>query len=183
MDLKNISTTHEQILNWLLLNPHKSMRECADTFGYTQSWLSTLVRSDLFQAALAEKQKELSSRVASNVTNKLTGVVDVALDKLAEHVEKSENPDFLLAVADKGLHRLGFGPASYRNPNPSGMQGPLVQQNFMVSAADLVAARQMASLSGPATQLPPLSISKDDYVPLVAVTDGGGASTTASPDA
>jgi hypothetical protein len=139
--IQKVSATHEQIMNWLVLNPEKSMRECADAFGYTQAWLSTLVHSDAFQAKLAEKQQLVQARVCASIPEKLNRVTDVALDKLATMVEASEDPEFILNVADKALHKLGFGPATARNPQG----GTITQQNnvYMVSAEELMNARQL----------------------------------------
>ena len=142
---QRLSHTHEQILNWLVLNPELSMRHCADHFGYTQSWLSTLIRSDLFQAALRERQMMVASRVAASIPAKLAAVADVALDKLGEMVERSEDPEFILDAADKALHRMGYAPQSSRNPagSPSTFGSPLVQQNLFIGAGDLADAREL----------------------------------------
>jgi hypothetical protein len=149
-DLQKLSPTHDQILNWLVINPGKSLRECADAFGYTQSWLSQLVHSDLFQARLKEMQLQVQARVTASIPQKLNAVVDVALDKLADKVAQSEDPEFLLEVMDKGLHRMGFGPATARQP--AGTGGPLVQQNFLIQANDLHEARALMRQATPALE-------------------------------
>ena len=51
-EIARLNTTHEMLMNWLVCNPEKSLRECADHFGYTQSWLSQIIHSDIFQHAL-----------------------------------------------------------------------------------------------------------------------------------
>lgn len=155
-----LSHTHEQIINWLVLNPDRSMRECADSFGYTQSWLSTLVRSDLFQAALAERQHAVALRVVQSIPQKLAAVTDIALDKLADMVQVSEDPEFILDAADKALHRMGYAPQSSRNPAGSpgqfGNAGVNIQQNFVVTASELADARQLMQLAANAA-IPMLS--------------------------
>ncbi len=161
---QRLSHTHEQILNWMVLNPELSMRHCADHFGYTQSWLSTLVRSDLFQAALRERQIMVASRVAASIPAKLAAVADVALDKLGEMVEKSEDPEFILDAADKALHRMGYAPQSSRNPagSPSTFgPGAVVQQNnVFIGQADLAEARALMQSS--AAVLSPLAAPAPD---------------------
>ena len=151
-DIQKISHTHEAILNWLILNPERSLRECADAFGYTQPWLSTLIHSDIFQMALKERQQNVANRVAQSIPERLQSVADVALDKLATMVEVSEDPEFVLDASDRVLHRMGFAPQSARNPAGSPSQG-LVQntQNnvFILGEADLAEARQiMANVAG-----------------------------------
>lgn len=146
-EVSKLSHVHESIINWLVLNPGRSMRQCADNFGYTQPWLSSLVNSDIFQAALRERQIEVAVRVAQNIPAKLAAVADIALDKLADKVAESEDAEFLLDAADRTLHRMGFAPQSTRNPAGSPSQfGPSavnIQQNFMVTGQDLAAAREL----------------------------------------
>lgn len=151
MAIQRMSHTHEQIINWLLLNPQKSLRECADYFGYTQAWLSTLIHSDLFQARLRERQQQVAARVTATIPEKLQAVADIALDKLSELVAKSEDPDFVLDAADKALHRMGYAPASARNPAPAFAQVSAQNaQVFMLSTDDLAQAREiMKSVTQP----------------------------------
>lgn len=152
IEVQKLSHTHEQILNWLVLNPHKSMRECADFFGYTQSWLSSLVRSDIFQAALRQRQELVANRVAQSIPERLSTVAQVALDKLATAVEKSEDPEFLLDASDKILHRMGYAPVSARNPGgmqPGQQPAQVVNNNTLViGASDLAEAREMMKAVG-----------------------------------
>lgn len=149
-DIQRISHTHEAVLNWLIINPERSLRECADHFGYTQPWLSTLIHSDIFQMALRERQQNVANRVAQSVPERLQAVADIALDKLATMVEASEDPEYILDASDRVLHRMGYAPASARNPAGSPSQG-LVQntQNnvFLLGAADLAEARKIMALS------------------------------------
>lgn len=145
-DLARLSHTHEAVLNWLVLNPEKSMAECAGYFGYSQSWLSQLVHSDLFQHALKEKQLEIGLRVAQSIPARLTRLADIGLDKLAEQLEKTNDPDFVLEATDKVLHRMGYAPTSARNPagSPAQFAPALAQQNnFFVTSGDLAEARAL----------------------------------------
>lgn len=146
---KRLSHVHEMMLNWLVLNPDKSLRECADHFGYTQSWVSTVLHSDLFQAALKEKQLAISVKVAESIPAKLRRVADIAVEKLTDSLERSEDPEFILDATDKILHRMGYAPQSARNPagSPGGLQPMQQQNNFFVSGGDLAAARELMQLS------------------------------------
>lgn len=163
--VQKLSHTHEAVMDWLVLNPDRSLRECADHFGYTQPWLSTLIHSDIFQAKLAERRLEVNARIAASIPEKLTAVADIALDKLAEKVSASEDPDFILDAADRALHRMGFAPASARNPGGSpGLPGPgpgAVQNNFFITGNDLAQARQIMQAAG---QQIPLTIDAEVVV-------------------
>lgn len=153
-EIARLSTTHEMLMNWLILNPEKTLRECADHFGYTQSWVSQLIHSDIFQHALREKQERVAIRVAESIPEKLARAADVAVEKLSEHIEKSEDPEFLLSATDKLLHRMGYAPQSARNP--AGAPGVANQQNnFFISAGDLTDARALIGSRPQAEPVPP----------------------------
>jgi len=138
-EIQRVSHTHEQIINWLLLNPEKSLRQCADHFGYSQSWLSQIIHSDIFQASLQARQEGVFTRVANDIPAKLKGLADVAIEKLGEALERSEDGEFALDVFDKTMHRLGYAPNSQR----SVAAPPLVQQNnFFIGKEDLAQMRE-----------------------------------------
>lgn len=172
-ELVNISHKHEALLNWLVLNPDKSLRECADHFGYTQSWVSSIIHSDIFQVALKEKQLAIAAKVADSIPAKLRRAADVALEKLTTKVEESEDPEFLLDATDKILHRMGYAPASARNPagSPAAHGGaPLAQQNnFFIGAGDLAAARELMRGAGAA----PVQLLLDGECVQVGGSDAG----------
>ena len=161
-ELVKLSTTHEMLMNWLVLNPEKSLRECADHFGYTQSWVSQIIHSDLFQHALKEKQERIALRVAESIPAKLARAADIAVEKLTDQLEKTEDPEFILSATDKILHRMGYAPQSTRNP--AGGPPPTLNQqnNFFLQASDLEAARELMRAStalGPqADEVRPLSL-------------------------
>lgn len=141
-NLARLSHTHEMLLCWLLVNPDKSLRECADHFGYTQSWLSSIIHSDLFQAELSSRQQGIAAKVADSIPEKLRRAGDIAVEKLTSALEQTEDPEFILDATDKILHRMGYAPQSSRNP--AGSPGTLNQQNnFYLSAGDIAEARAM----------------------------------------
>jgi len=171
MELQRVSHTHEMVINWLVLNPEKSLRECADTFGYTQPWLSTLIHSDLFQSRLRARQEQIASRVTSSIPEKLQAITDIALDKLGDVLAKSEDPEYILDVADRALHRMGYAPASARNPAGSPSQAGSVNNQtnvFMLAPEDLHQARALMQQVGQAVQGIPTAerVLEGEVVPL-----------------
>lgn len=141
VELQNISHVHEAIMNWMLANPDKSLKQCAAEFGYTQAWLSTMIHSNLFQARLREKQEHVFSGLATNINEKLVAGANMGMEKLVEHLEKSEDPKFIKETTTMMLDKLGFG-ASLRTGAPAPGNVSNVQNNFyMASPADLAQAR------------------------------------------
>lgn len=141
--IARLSNAHEAMLNWLIVNPEKSQRELADAFGMTQSWVSTVCNSDLFQSALKEKQLAVGALVAQSVPQKLRMLADVGLSKLGDAMERSEDPEFLLDATDKILHRMGYAPSSSRTPAGGLLNAQNQQNNFFISGTDLTAAREL----------------------------------------
>ena len=151
--IQRLSHVHESMINWLIMNTDRSLRECADHFGYTQSWVSSVIHSDLFQQALKERQLDVAARVAGSIPEKLRRAADIAIDKLTTKLEEVEDPEFILDATDKILHRMGYAPASARNPGGSPGQQPVNQQNnFFVSAGDLADARGLMQASAEAAR-------------------------------
>lgn len=141
--IKNVSYTHESMISWLILNPDRPLRDAAAYFGYTQSWVSTVLHSDAFQKLYRQRQDEVAAVVAEDIPGKLRACTDVALDKLVMKIEGSENADFLLNATDKLLHRMGYAPASQRSAPPGGVVNNTQTNNIIVGAADLQLAREM----------------------------------------
>lgn len=134
-ELKNISHVHEAVLNWMIANPQRKLSDCAREFGYTQSWLSTMIHSSLFQAALKEKQDKLFSGLSSTLTEKLAAGADIGVTKLVEKLETSEDPKFIKETTTMMLEKLGFG-AQTRVAGAGTVNNGPVQQNFYMATPD-----------------------------------------------
>lgn len=132
--IQKLNHTHERIMDWLVQNPEKSLRECSQHFNYSQAWLSTVINSDAFRAKLAALHGEVHARVANDVPARMARIADVVLDRLATVVEHTDNPDFLLEVGDSILTKMGYGGKSSAPATP-------VQNNFTINVNDLASAR------------------------------------------
>lgn len=173
--IQDVSHTHEAVMNWLIANPQLPLGTCAAHFGYSRSWLSTLIHSDVFQARLREKQDQFFSQVSGNLTTKLTALADVGIEKLQEKMETSEDPRFLLEASKLALANLGF------NTKPGAASASIhaqnVQQNFYVaSPADLSAAREQMRAAGQVSSstVPPLLPGDAPSIPAPAQPAGLG---------
>jgi hypothetical protein len=134
--LLDMNYRHEQLANWLLLNPDKNLKECAAHFNYAIGTVRYIVNTDAFKALLESKQKDVFLAVTQSVPQKLAALADIAIEKVTDHLVASEDPGFALDVFDKTLHRLGYAPQK-----SSGGPAPQVNATFVVSAADLSSAR------------------------------------------
>ncbi len=107
--IARLNYRHEAIVNWLIANPNKTLGECSREMGYTQSWLSSVIHSDMFQAAYTERARELGEITTHTVKDKLTRATSLALDRTIEELEGTPSDRFiegttrnLLSIIDGG---------------------------------------------------------------------------------
>lgn len=153
--IARMTHAHDAILDWLLMNPTAPLREMAQALGYSISWLSLVINSDLFQAKYAERRGAIETQIASDIPAKMRIIAQIGLEKLADKMARSEDPDFLLETTDKVLHRLGYAPSK----GPTTVTQTNVQQNvYAVDAATLAKHRErivQQSLDAPAVRRAP----------------------------
>lgn len=138
--IKNPSHKHEEIMRWLLENPDGKLGDLAIHLGVTNTWLSIVIHSDLFQTKFAELRAEYMDRVLPGITEKLNGVAHAALDRLADSVDESLDPDFLLKVANTTLDKLGYGSNAGKAP------GGQVVNNIQIGVASYEALQRAEAL-------------------------------------
>jgi hypothetical protein len=102
----NHSHRHEAILQWLIANPERKLGECAKEFQLTQAWLSCIIHSDTFQEQLKKRQDECFSTAVISLRERISGVAAVAMDRLGEKVENTQDANFLLKAADMAMRHL-----------------------------------------------------------------------------
>ncbi len=139
--IKKMGVKHTAILDYLVANPTATGAETARAFGITQSWLSIIKNSHAFQDQLRLRQDEFFGEVVVPLREKLVGVADIAVDRLAVKLETMNTAE-TIETADKLLHRLGYAPNVKGTGSPAGQ--PLVQQNnfYNVDKSALAAARE-----------------------------------------
>ena len=80
----------------------------------SQSWLSIIVNSDLFQAKLAARRADLASEVGATVRDRLGGLAGQSLEAIGERIEREKEKipiGELRETAEMALHALGYGGA------------------------------------------------------------------------
>lgn len=135
VQIAQMRISHELILNWLVLNPEKTQGDCAQHFGITEAWLSVVINSDVFKARWEQRKAFMADQTDKLMIAQARGVVSEGLQKLEKLVKDSQDPAFVLQTTDKLMGRLGFG------HKPAGMQVQLTQNNLLVDAATVAAAR------------------------------------------
>lgn len=139
--IQKMSHMHVAILDYMVANPKVKKGDVAKEFGVTGTWLSIVINSNAFQEMLRQRQNEFFGEVVVPIREKMLGIVDATLDRLAGKVELMETRE-ALETADTLLHRLGFAPNTKVNgQDPRGQAGAAVVQNFFVGNDILQSAR------------------------------------------
>lgn len=136
--IQTLKPRHEAIMDWLIGHPTETLGACAQAFGVTQSWLSVIVNSDVFQSRLREKTDETFLETVVPLRDRMMGLAHRAYERLSEKVEFVQDPKMLLDIADKTAHRLGYAPT--KGPDPAAPQQVNVQQNFYTADPTVLAA-------------------------------------------
>jgi len=104
-----VSITHNEIMDYLMMNPTTSLGDVAAHFGYTRGWLSQIIHSDAFQTLLKEKKQFAFHHTVLSVREKMENVAHKALDALDRSLDDEKDASTLADVASDMLDRLGFG--------------------------------------------------------------------------
>jgi hypothetical protein len=108
--IKKLSFTHEAFADYLLANPGCTLRELSVVFGYTPAWLCSVINSDMFQAYLAQRRVPLEQGVLASIDSKLKGIAYLAMERLEETLQKTDDADVIVDSFDKVMHRYGYAP-------------------------------------------------------------------------
>lgn len=111
--IQKLHYTHDAMIDLIIANPAIHQNELAARFGYTASWVSTLMATDAFQNRLAERTKELvDPAIRASVEEQFKGMVLRSLDILRQKLDKpaADIPDNLaLRTLELSSRALGYG--------------------------------------------------------------------------
>ena len=120
--IEKLSYSHKAMIDLLVANPMISQGELAKAFGYTQPWISRILRSDSFREQLAARTNELvDPLVLQSIEQRFEALVTQSLDILEKKLspECSPTADLALKAAELGSRALGYG-AKTGNVNVTG---------------------------------------------------------------
>lgn len=109
-EIKKLTVNHNAIADWLIAHPGKGQQKpCAQVFGITESWLSTLINQDAFQSLLKVKQDEVFQQVIIPLQDKIAGVAHASVEKLGDILDDTKDGRLVKDIADSALKALGYG--------------------------------------------------------------------------
>lgn len=131
---------HEELLTWVALYPNKTLKEIAKDLGYSESWVATLIRSDIFQDRLRELQSTFKGTLFASTNAKMTAAVHMALDRLMETMEEEKlGAGQLLEIITRMMPRPDAGAVGPQAP----MHLTQNNVNLIASSEGLAQARQV----------------------------------------
>ena len=134
--IQKLSFKHEGLMNSLLANPHWSYAEHAAALGYTQSWVSQIVNSDMFQKELHERAKEAGVTLGVSIQEKMRATYGLALEDVQNRIVNGKASEKLLTDTMKALGATReFAPSTHIGPS----------YNWNLSAQEIADLRERAA--------------------------------------
>ena len=107
--------SHDAMIDMIIAEPHVSQAALAKRFGYTRSWVSTIMTSDAFKAKLALRRDEVVDPILKvTLEERFRALTTRSLEILQEKLEAPASmvPDQLvLRAMELGAKSLGLGAA------------------------------------------------------------------------
>jgi hypothetical protein len=102
--------THDAMIDVILANPGVQQKALAVTFERSVPWISRIIGSDAFQAALAKRREDLTDPfLVATIEERMKGLAFQSLDIIADKLEATKNSDLALKALDISSKALGFG--------------------------------------------------------------------------
>lgn len=108
--IKRTHYSHEAMIDEIIANPNVKQNELAKTFERSVPWISRIIGSDAFQAALAKRREEITDPfLIATVEERFRGLAFQSLDIITEKLELTRNVDIAMKALDVSVKALGFG--------------------------------------------------------------------------
>lgn len=136
VQIQKLNSRHQAMINWLLTHPRGTRDECARDFGYTPTYVSMLINSDMFQAVLQERSKQLGIVCVHSIKSRVTGIQMKILDKIEERVDNDRvSEKFLRETSEQMFRAMGVLDNKASNDKPA-EEKPAVQVNVQINSLE-----------------------------------------------
>lgn len=116
--LQRVHYSHEAMIDVIIAEPTLTQRELAKQFGRSESWISIIMGSDAFQAALAKRRDDLTDPfLIATIEERFRGLAQQSLSVIAENLEKTRNTDLAVKALEISSKALGFGARNVNQGN------------------------------------------------------------------
>jgi hypothetical protein len=116
---------HEALIDYMIAHPWLDQNQLAMHFGYTASWISTIICSDAFQSALAARRDEIvDPQLKATMVEQFRGLVGRSMEVLRHKLDgpvDAIDSQLVLRTLEVSSRALGYG----ARPPESPRQGDL----------------------------------------------------------
>lgn len=118
--LAKVRYSHLDMIDYILANPGAGLRDIGARYGYTIGWISNVMASDAWKAAMAARRTEMVDPVlAATITQRFEGVTRLSLQRLQEKLEAPQVSDMVvLKAVELGAKAMGIGGNAAAVPVP-----------------------------------------------------------------
>lgn len=137
---------HTAIIDDMIAYPTDTPKARAERLGYHPFTIGSLIRSDMFQAALKARRSQFERLLDESLAQKMLKVANTGLDVMQQQLEKKRDNLPFAEVAETTnsvLEMLGYGPKKGGGGPTVVVQqntGPGVQQVAVTASAETLAA-------------------------------------------
>jgi transcriptional regulator with XRE-family HTH domain len=111
--IQKINYSHDGMINLIIANRGITQDALAKHFGYSPSWISQVMSSEMFQARLAERAQEIEDpTLRATVEEGFQGLVRRSMELLKEKLDRPAaevEAGLLLRTLDISSRALGYG--------------------------------------------------------------------------
>jgi hypothetical protein len=108
--IEKLSYTHDALVDLLIENPAATQREIARYFGYTEGWVSQIIRCDVIREKLAERSKELlDPTILMGIERRFEALAHRSVDILMDQLDVRGNLEVALKALEITSRSLGYG--------------------------------------------------------------------------
>lgn len=120
-NLARIKYSHQDMIDFIIANPGVSQGQLAARYGYTQGWISNVMASDAWKAAMAARRAELVDPVlTATIQERFEGLAHLSLQRLQQKLESPSVSDrVVLESVQISAKALGIGGNAPPPPPPS----------------------------------------------------------------
>ena len=97
VQIQSMSHRHMAIADWLLANPERKQRECAEAFGVSEAWISIVKNSDVFREYFAKRRDAHDEDLRQQLNGELLQTAVLA-QKTLRKVLEMDNVDQRVAL-------------------------------------------------------------------------------------
>lgn len=109
--LQKVRYTHQAMIDLIIEHPEYTQNQLAAHFGYTPGWISNVLASDAFQAAMAARREEIvDPELKASIEERFRALVIRSLEVLQAKLNAPAVSDQVaLRAAELGAKALGVG--------------------------------------------------------------------------